>query len=158
MDSYRRYGPALLRKAERMLQNRDDARDVVQTLFLELLQRGEPTDQLPYLYRAVTNRCLNLMRDRRTQARLLEQSELALRGLSRTTCEDKAVDLDLLLKLVRELDSDHCELLVYRYLDDMSQDEIAELTGISRKTIGKRLARARDAVLRLSDLPLRGEA
>ena len=45
MELYRRYGPALLRKAERMLQDRDEPKDVVQGLFLDLLQRPEtPAD------------------------------------------------------------------------------------------------------------------
>ena len=38
-------------------------------------------------------------------------------------------------------------------LDDMTQDEIAELLGLSRKTIGKRLDRIRDTVARLSASP-----
>ena len=35
---------------------------------------------LPYLYRAVTNRCLNLIRDRAGRERLLAHQESALRG------------------------------------------------------------------------------
>jgi len=54
---------------------------------------------------------------------------------------------------VRELDEGDCEVLAYRYLDDMTQDEIAELLGLSRKTIGKRLDRIRDTVARLSASP-----
>jgi RNA polymerase sigma-70 factor (ECF subfamily) len=153
MDSYRRYGPALVRKAERLLQNGEDARDVVQALFLDLLERGAETSDLPYLYRAVTNRCLNLIRDRNTRARLLAHKDDALRGPVRVSCEARVVDLDLLLKLGGELDAESCEMLVYRYVDDMGLDEIAELTGKSRKTVGKRLEQARAAVVRLSALP-----
>lgn len=151
MDLYRRYGPALLRKARRMLQNPDDAQDVVQTLFVDLLQQGTVDADLPYLYRAVTNRCLNLIRDRKNRVRLLERQQGALRGPVRTTHEERAVGLDLLIKLSQELDADSCELLVYRYLDDMTQDEIAELTGVSRKTIGKRLSRVQTAITRLQE-------
>jgi RNA polymerase sigma-70 factor (ECF subfamily) len=140
MEAYLRYGSALVRKAERILRNRDDARDVVQALFVELLQRGETSFELPYLYRAVTNRCLNLLRDRSTHARLLEHSDAALVLPARTNCEDRAIDLDLLLKLSHALDAEQLELLVYRYVDDFSQEEIAEVMGKSRKTIGKYLA------------------
>ena len=59
MEPYRRYAPALLRKAERMLQDRDEAQDLVQGLFLDLMQRPDTPADLPYLYRAVTHRCLN---------------------------------------------------------------------------------------------------
>lgn len=132
-----------------MLRNREDARDVVQSLFMDLLQRGETDLELPYLYRAVTNRCLNMLRDRAVHARLLHAAAPTLPTLVRTTCEDRAIDFDLLVKLCRELDDAHAELLVFRYVDDLSQDEIAELTGTSRKTVGKRLARVQQAVQRV---------
>jgi DNA-directed RNA polymerase specialized sigma24 family protein len=38
---------------------------------------------------------------------------------------------------------------VCRFLDDMPQDEIASHLGVSRKTVGKRLDRIRDAVIAL---------
>jgi RNA polymerase sigma-70 factor, ECF subfamily len=150
MDAYRRYAPALQRKAERLLQNRDDAQDVVQALFLELLQQAEPRTDLAYLYRGLTNRCLNMLRDRTTRLRLLDRHDASLRGPERTTCEERAIDLDLLTKLVGELDREVAEILVYRYVDDLSQEEIAELLGLSRKTIGVRLARIRDRVVELT--------
>jgi RNA polymerase sigma-70 factor (ECF subfamily) len=153
MQSYQRYGPALLRKAERLLQNRDDAKDVVQSLFLDLLEQGEDASELPYLYRAVTNRCLNVIRDRRNRERLLAQKDAVLRGPVRTSFEARVIDLDLLLKLANALDAQSCEVLVYRYIDDMQLEEIAELIGVSRKTVGKRLDQARDAVLRLAGHP-----
>lgn len=144
---YERYRPALLRKAQRILQNPDDAHDVVQALFLELLQRepDEPID-LPYLYRAITNRCLNLVRDRATRSRLLQQHDPSLRGPIRISCDERAIGLDLLGALSERLGEELSELLVYRYFDELSQEEIAELTQLSRKTIGKRLQAIRDAV------------
>jgi len=158
MEAYRRYGPALLRKARRMLHNPVDAEDVVQGLFVDLLQGGGPSGpeaaqlELGYLYRAITHRCLNLLRDARNRRRLLEQRE-APAAPARTTCEQRAIDLDLLLKLSAQLDALSGEILVYRFIDDMTQDEIAELTGYSRKTVGKRLDDVRQAVLRLSEAP-----
>ena len=70
MDAYLRYGPALVRKAERMLLSRADAQDVVQALFLDLLQEPDPRTELPFLYRAATDRCLNYLRDAKNRARL----------------------------------------------------------------------------------------
>jgi len=42
-------------------------------------------------------------------------------------------------------------VLTYRYFDDMTQDEIASLLGLSRKTIGKRLERVNEVVRRVAD-------
>jgi RNA polymerase sigma-70 factor (ECF subfamily) len=149
MDTYQRFAPALIRKAERMLQSHDDALDVVHALFVELLSREESEIDLPYLYRAVTNRCLNLIRDRSARRRLLARQDVLLRGPVRTTCEDRAIDLDLLTKLSARLDQQSAEILVYRYVDDMSQEEIASLLGLSRKTIGLRLDRIHGLVREL---------
>jgi RNA polymerase sigma factor (sigma-70 family) len=149
MELYQRYGPALLRKAARLLCNEADAQDVVQGLFMEMIRRRERDRDLPYLYRAVTNRCLNFLRDSGNRQRLLEKQETSLRGPVRTRCDDVVLGTDLLCKLIDRLDEKHGEVLIYRYFDDLTQDEIAELSGTSRKTVGARLARIREAVKEL---------
>jgi RNA polymerase sigma-70 factor (ECF subfamily) len=143
--AYRRYGPALVRKAERILRSRDDATDVVHALFADLIQRRVDTVDLPYLYRAVTNRCLNLLRDHATRSRLLAANPVA--PIARVRCDDEVIGGELLVKLVERLDEGHREVLVARFVDDLTQEEIAEHLGVSRKTIGKRLATIREAVI-----------
>jgi RNA polymerase sigma factor (sigma-70 family) len=145
--AYRTFGPALIRKAERILRNRDDAVDVVHALFCDLLDTRTPMD-LPYLYRAVTNRCLNALRDRATRARLLEREQPASPA-PRIRCDDQVIGLQLLARLTDRLDAAHLEVLVCRFVDDMTQEEIADHLDTSRKTIGKRLARIREEVLAL---------
>ena len=76
--AYRAYGPALVRKAERILRSREDAVDVVHALFVDLIPRWSRDVDLPYLYRAVTNRCLNFVRDESNRARLLEREAAAV--------------------------------------------------------------------------------
>jgi RNA polymerase sigma factor (sigma-70 family) len=43
------------------------------------------------------------------------------------------------------------QVLVARFVDDMTQEEIAEHLGLSRKTIGKRLDRIRAEVIALRE-------
>ena len=149
MDSYQRYGPALLRKAGRLLGNASDAEDLVQGLFVDLIRNGEKRGDLPYLYRAITNRCLNFLRDHGNRQRLLEKQDAVLRGPVRTRCDDEVLGVDLVCKLIDRLDDKCGEVLVYRYFDDLTQDEIAELQDTSRKTVGHRLSRIREAVAAL---------
>lgn len=149
MSFYERHGRALLRKAERILGSRADAQDIVQALALDLLQKGEEPD-LPYLYRAVTNRCLTFVRDEKNRARLLAADSESLRGPIRTRCDDRAIDMDLLLKLSRRLDDRALEIVLYRFFDDMTQEEIATMLGLSRKTVGKKLDDVRALVDELS--------
>lgn len=137
MDAYERYGRALLRKAERLVGNREDARDILQALFVDLHQRSDAPMDLPYLYRAITNRCLTFLRDESNRGRFLERHDEALAPIRRTACDDQVIGHDLLLKLVRLLDAGESEVLAYRFIDDMTQDEIAGgRSALSRSGVG----------------------
>ncbi len=142
-----------MRKAERVLRSREDAVEVVHALFVDLIPKWKASMDLPYLYRAVTNRCLNLLRDRGTRARLLERDAAAAAPIARVTLDDEVVGTRLLVALADRLDEGHMEVLIARFVDDMTQDEIAAHLRLSRKTIGKRLDRIREEVV-----ALRGEA
>jgi RNA polymerase sigma-70 factor (ECF subfamily) len=147
--AYRAHGPALVRKAERMLRSREDAIDVVHALFADLIPRWNKAVDLPYLYRAVTNRCCNVLRDRGTRARLLEREQMSAAPVGRVRLDDEVVGVALIAALAEQLDEAHMQVLVARFVDDMTQDEIADHLGLSRKTIGKRLDRIRDTVTAL---------
>jgi RNA polymerase sigma-70 factor (ECF subfamily) len=147
--AYRAWGPALVRKAERVLRNRDDAADVVHALFVDLIPRWSSDVDLPYLYRAVTNRCLNQVRDRATRTRLLAREGAGVAPIGRVRLDDELVGLALIAQLADRLDDAHLEVLVGRFVDDLTQDELAAQLGVSRKTIGKRLDRIRDEVTAL---------
>lgn len=148
-SAYRAYGPALVRKAERILRNREDATDVVHALFADLIPKWSRDVDLPYLYRAITNRCLNVVRDRGTRARLLEREQTVAAPVGRVKLEDQIVGVGLIAALAERLDPGHMEVLVARFVDDMTQEEIADHLKLSRKTIGKRLDRIRDEVIAL---------
>jgi len=156
--AYRVYGPALVRKAERILRSRDDAADIVHALFADLLPRWSKDVDLPYLYRAVTNRCLNAVRDRGTRARLLEREQTVAAPVGRVRLDDEVVGVGLIAALAERLDQGHLEVLVARFVDDMTQEEIAAHLGLSRKTIGKRLDRIRDEVIALRSDPKEAKA
>jgi RNA polymerase sigma-70 factor (ECF subfamily) len=132
-----------------MLRSREDAVDIVHALFADLIPTWTTHVDLPYLYRAVTNRCLNLVRDRGTRARLLERDQSAAAPVGRVRLDEEVVGLGLMAALAERLDDAHLQILVCRFVDDMTQDEIASHLGVSRKTVGKRLDRIRDAVTAL---------
>ncbi|MCA9667645.1 MAG: sigma-70 family RNA polymerase sigma factor [Myxococcales bacterium] len=148
--AYERYGPALRRKCRRMLGDSPDTEDIVQGLFVDMLRQGRLELELPYLYRAVTNRCLNRLRADATHRRLLaEHGSAAAAPTPRTLCDERVITTDLLAKLYEHLDEKHAEVLAYHYVDDMTQEEIAELLNTSRRTVGKRIKRIREMVDKL---------
>ena len=150
MDIYQRYGPALLRKCTRMLGSVEDAEDIVQGLFYDLLRKGKTDVDLPYLYRASTNRCLNLIRNSKKRSQLLSHQAQVAEEANMTRTDEPSANRDLLEKVLQQLDKKSREILVYRYYDDMTQEEIAVITGYSRKTIGKKLQLIRTTVTQMA--------
>jgi len=145
LAAYRSHGPLLVRKAERILGSHADAQDIVQGLFMSMLQKSQTHTDLAYLYRAVNNRCLNWLRDRKKQRRLLEQ-HMAEGGSTQALADKRVITVDVLIKLTDMLDHHVLDVLIYRYCDGMNQEEIALVTGFSRRTVGKRLKRAHEAM------------
>jgi RNA polymerase sigma-70 factor (ECF subfamily) len=143
-EAYQRYGPALLRKAERVLRNEDDAMDIVQALFLDLISRPPNSLDLSYLYTAVTNRCLNLIRNESVRSRLLQDHAQDLCGAGRRALGESMLTLELVTRLVGELDQKSAEIVVYHFVDDLNQSEVAAQVGISRRAVVKRLGKIRD--------------
>ncbi|MFO0728567.1 MAG: sigma-70 family RNA polymerase sigma factor [Myxococcota bacterium] len=153
METYQRYGRALLRKAERILGAGPEAEDVVQGLFVDLWARQDLGRQLPYLFRAVTHRCLNHLRDSKNRLRLLDQNGEAAAPRETPRAETQVLSAELLRHLAARLDQETWEIVVYRYLDDLGQEEIAALMNLNRKTVIRRLERAKEALAALGGPP-----
>lgn len=143
---YQRTAPALLRKCTRMHGNRADAEDVLQQLFVDLMRRGPADADLPYLYRAATNRCLNRMRDHKRRAELLDRHGEGVLWFEQPRVDDRVVGQDLLLRVVDQLDDRGAEVFALHFLDGMDQGEVAALIGTSRRTVVKHVARIRAAL------------
>jgi RNA polymerase sigma-70 factor (ECF subfamily) len=71
--------------------------------------------------------------------------------IARVRLDDEVVGVGLIAALADRLDDGHLEVLVCRFVDDMTQEEIAAQLGLSRKTIGKRLDRIRAEVIALRE-------
>ena len=147
-DAYRAYGPALVRKAERILRSREDAVDVVHGLFADLIPRWTndvdlPTSTEPSRIAASTWCATN------DASPLLEREQTAAAPVGRVRLDNQVVGVGLIAALADRLDEGHMEVLVARFVDDMTQEEIAEHLGLSRKTIQERLDRIRDEVVAL---------
>jgi RNA polymerase sigma-70 factor (ECF subfamily) len=90
-----------------------------------------------------------VIRDRGARARLLQREHSSAAPIARVRVDDQVVGVGLIAALAERLDEGHLQVLVARFVDDMTQEEIAEHLGLSRKTIGKRLERIRDEVTAL---------
>ena len=145
--AYRAHAHHVQRRAALILGNEHDAREVVQEVFLNLVDHPEQfaarSALATWLYSATVHRCLNRLRDERTRTRLLAERASALPGPRHAPSAEHAVELRaLLLRLPEE----RAQLAVYQLADEMSQDEIAELMGCSRRQVRNLLARLAEAL------------
>lgn len=150
-EAYARYGPALVRKAMRMLGTEAEALDVVHELFAGFLERPPQSYELAYLFAATTRRCLNRIRDGRNRRRLLDEHEAVVPAGLALELEGRTVDRDLLARLIDRLDDRDAEVLTLCYVDGLRQDEAAAALRVSRRTVVNRLARVRSAARALAE-------
>ena len=140
-DIYTRHGHAVLRRALHLLGHTADAEDVLQDVFVVLQQAGPPlpNEPLHWLYRTTTRACLNRLRNTRTRERLLGGLALMCRPPEPLSPE-MAV---LLRRALAAIPEELRDVAVFTWLDRMTQAEIAEVSGCSRRTVSDRLARIR---------------
>ena len=139
-ELYRRHGAMVLRRARRILGEEEAARDAMQEVFMKVMRdresfRGEASP-VTWLYKVTTNLCLNKIRDAsRRRALLAENPPVLQEAASGVAPEDRVAVAALIASLPDELR----EIAVYYFVDEMNQDEIAEIVGVSRRTVGNRL-------------------
>lgn len=145
--AYRAHAHHVQRRAALILGNDSDAREVVQEVFMSLVDQPQQfaarSALSTWLYSATVHRCLNRLRDQRTRARLLSERGAALPLPGHAPSAEHVVELRaLLLRLPDEL----AQVAVYQLSDEMSQDEIAEVMGCSRRQVRNLLARLAEAL------------
>jgi RNA polymerase sigma factor (sigma-70 family) len=143
-DLYRRHGRMVLRRARVLLGDQEEAREALQELFMSLVHdpgrfRGE-SSIVTFLYRATTNLCLNRLRDRRNRTRLLAER---VSPIAAQTCSPAAVLASEAQELLAQLPDELARVVVYAFVDEMTQEEIAEVMQCSRKHVGHLIGRAR---------------
>jgi len=141
---YRRHGHVVLRRARELLRDDQEAREVVQELFVALLddpaQYAGRSTITTWLYSATVHACLKRIRDRKTRARLLAAEVIRTDGRSAAPrAERLAAVREVLIRAPTEL----AQIAVYAYVDEMTHDEIARIVGCSRRQIGNLLERLR---------------
>lgn len=150
----RRYTQPLYAFATRILGSADDAADVVQHTFIQcynaLPRLRADTALRPWFYRVARNRCLDLIRQRRTQpAEWPREDEEELNALaaiadSGPSLESLAERRDLqrlLAEAIAGLPPKYREVVILRYDGNLTFGEIAETLGIpenSAKTLFQR--------------------
>lgn len=149
---YRRYSGLVLRRIHRFYRG-DEAEEVLQEVFVRVLKtrsafRGASSPST-WLYQLATRHCLNRLRDADRRRELLDHHGEPGWGTS-----SPAVDPEtsvFLTQVFDQLEPELAEIGVYHFVDGLPHAEIARIIGVSRRTVGNRVATLQEVVARAAD-------
>jgi RNA polymerase sigma-70 factor, ECF subfamily len=144
-ELYREYSATVFKTALRVTGNAADAEDVLQTVFVRILDHQLVLDPVRspehYLRRAATNASIDLLR--RKAARL--EHEFA-DDRQYASNEDTGLLKERLRRALAKQPAENAELFVMCYVEGYSYDELAEHYQLERGTVASRLHRIRAAI------------
>ncbi len=158
---FQTYYKQLLRYAEGIICNADNAKDIVQDLFVHIWDNAESVEINSsikgYLFRSVRNRCLNEIKSLGINA---HRNLLYFEGLLNfenfdDVADDKVFEFktDAILEAVKSLPSKMRKIFEMKYFQKQKYKNIAETLGISENTVKTHLMRAKEKLRsELSDL------
>jgi RNA polymerase sigma-70 factor (ECF subfamily) len=144
-----RYAGAVYNLAYRMLGSPEDAEDASQEIFLRAYTRLESFDRerrfSTWLLSIGSNYCIDRLRRRRFAWLTLDDAAFAVPS-KEPGPERMALSHErraIVQQALQKLPENYRTVTVLRYWNDLSYDEISQVTGLSESTIKTRLHRAR---------------
>ncbi len=139
-ELYQRHADVVYRAALRVTGSPADAEDVLQTVFLRLLNREDlvETARAPeaYFRRAATNAAIDILRRRTSRAEKPADDQMSAPASS-------PILKERLRRAIAQLPPRDAELFSLRYVEGVSNSELADMLGMERVTVGTRLHRIR---------------
>lgn len=149
VETYELFAPKIYRHALFKTSSPEAAEDVLSETFLKAWEyvrehAGEVRHLRAFLYRIADNLIIDFYRKRAKSAvPLTEEMEETLPVDARIAeSADRALAGEAMAAMLKRLRSETRELLVMRYIDDLSIGEIAELTGKKKNAVYVALHRA----------------
>lgn len=140
-----RFGPRTMRYLEQIVG--DDADDVQQDVWLDVYRRAgqlaTPRSFVSWLFTITRHRAIDFLRRRRRARELLEDVAAESLVYDESADQPDAPDLSELSHALANLQPLHREVLLLRYQDDLSYEEIAAVVGCSVGTVKSRLHHAK---------------
>jgi RNA polymerase sigma-70 factor (ECF subfamily) len=144
-DLYQKYGHLVRTRCYFLLRDEEAARDAAQEVFVRVMRSIESfrEDASPstWMLKIATNHCLNVIASQKAKWRDRFQqymTHLDEEGLLAGADPEKA---RLVAQLLAKLDRETQQVAIFYFVDEMTQEEIAQATGRSLPTVRKRLAK-----------------
>jgi RNA polymerase sigma-70 factor, ECF subfamily len=147
---YRKYGALVLRRCRALMRHESAADDALQEVFVRMLRFGqairEAEEPLRFIYRVTSRVCFDLLNHR--SKHVTEQLD-DIPSTSLTIHEKNShYERDLAMRLLSTLSHELREIAVMAFVDEYSQDEIAQALGLARQTINRKIQIIKDKMSR----------
>jgi|JI102314A2RNA_FD_contig_31_1618605_length_795_multi_3_in_0_out_0_1 RNA polymerase sigma factor (sigma-70 family) len=153
-----RYKDSIFFMALKMVNNKDDAMDLTVETFgkaFENIEKYKPDFAFStWLFRIATNNCIDFIRKKRLNVVSLQtlsdedrddkQLQIASDSLNPEQTSIKKQESEKLKSIVEQLPQRYRTLIVLRYYDEQSYEEIAQQLDLPLGTVKAQLFRARD--------------
>jgi len=148
-----RYRDRLGRYAVRMLGNEADAEEALQDTFVRgyrsMARCTDPDRFGAWMFGILVNRCRTRGAQRARRQRVVVHDEPALARASVAHTEERDALREAIEWAVAQLPPDQREAFLLKYVEDLSYDEMTELTGAGVSALKMRVSRAREELRRL---------
>jgi len=143
-ELFRTYFTPLIAFARKVLKDEDEAREVVQKVFISLWEKREEIDLTsslkPYLFTSVHNRSLNVIRDRK---KFSEEEIPDVVGDWDVSAQIEAMELEQKIRETIDSLPEKCrQIFELNRFDGLKYSEIASQLHISIKTVENQMSKA----------------
>jgi RNA polymerase sigma-70 factor, ECF subfamily len=154
-ECYRRVFPMVLAKCRRLLRGDAEANDVVQEVFVRLWQHRELVEDhqalTAWLYCTSTRLVIDRARRRAFGRESLGHLQAVLEGRVETDSETLLASRERLQSVLSACPAAELEAAILSRVDRLSHPEIAEVLGVSERTVRRLLTRFDDSVRLLEE-------
>ncbi|MFI5253140.1 MAG: RNA polymerase sigma factor [Bacteroidota bacterium] len=141
-----KYEKVVFNTAFRMVHNRDDAADITQTVFLNIFKNlGSYNEQYKFyswIFRITKNTTLNFLQQRKVIVPLDDACLTLENGGSDKMTETETSEI--VQRAIMKLPPDDRLLIVLKYFQDLSYEDISFIVDVGEKTVKSRLYTARE--------------
>lgn len=159
-DLYEDHKYALLIYAKKIMGNQHMAEDAVHDAFISIIQGKEKylkLDRMDFRRSAVIivrNKCIDILRKQKPFAnKSIEELEIFLES-GEMPIDDQVIfesEYELICKYMNSIDEISKQVLIMKYIQNMSYEEIGEVLGMTPKHVDTRIMRAKEKVRRLME-------
>ena len=146
IKAYDEFSDAIFRHCFFKLSDRELAKDVLQDVFMRtweyMSQKGEIKNIKAFLYQVANNLIIDQYRKRKYNLSLEEMKETGFDVPSKEKRDAYfSAEVRNIMEIIKKLDPIYKDVLFFRYVDDLSPKDIAEILNESENVVSVRLNR-----------------